>query len=242
VVIEETDVFPRLNSIPYVADGLPGIYFQKSAHALSLNQKERQSSRLFLYGQTVDPITIDTIGAYTVVIFQLQPAAIKTLFGVDAHELTDGCIDYQQFTGQEGRDLLNRLMDEDDADRQIALIKSSLLNLLAKKQVETDSAMFYATDSILSTGGNIALKSLQDQLNVTERTFQRRFLQHVGVSPVQFKGIVRFHQALNCMERRSDDLAQIAYKHGFSDQSHFIRVFKTFTGKTPTEYLRLMSK
>ena len=68
VVIRESDPFPRRHSISYVADGLPGIYFQKSDYAVSLNEEERRLSKLFLYGQTVNPITINTIGAYTVII------------------------------------------------------------------------------------------------------------------------------------------------------------------------------
>jgi AraC-like DNA-binding protein len=30
----------------------------------------------------------------------------------------------------------------------------------------------------------------------------------------------------------------VVYQNGYADQSHFIRVFKSFTGKTPGQFTR----
>jgi len=40
------------------------------------------------------------------------------------------------------------------------------------------------------------------------------------------------------MSDRSISLTDIAYLTGFSDQSHFTRIFKKFTGSNPSEYRR----
>jgi len=35
-------------------------------------------------------------------------------------------------------------------------------------------------------------------------------------------------------------LTELAHECGYSDQAHFIKEFKAFTGKTPTQYARQM--
>lgn len=236
-VIQETDPALKLNTIPYFADGLPGIYFQQSTHDVLLNNGERRLSKLFLYGQTVKPITIDTTGPYTVIILQLYPPAIRTLFGIDAFELTDTCVDYEYLTYQKGYDLKNRLLDEGNVERKVNFLKEELRELLRDTEAPTRTDIYHATQRIVDSGGLISLRGLQDELSISERTFQRQFLQHVGISPSQFKGIVRFRMALKSLEKSSEGLSQIAYQHGYSDLSHFIRIFKLYTGKTPTAYV-----
>ncbi|QRQ62090.1 AraC family transcriptional regulator [Sphingobacterium multivorum] len=56
-------------------------------------------------------------------------------------------------------------------------------------------------------------------------------------SAKQFAKMVQFQAAfkqLNSKDFRK--ITEIVYENGFSDQSHFIRVFKTFTGTTPASF------
>jgi AraC-like DNA-binding protein len=48
----------------------------------------------------------------------------------------------------------------------------------------------------------------------------------------------RIEKAIELMSDRSISLTEIAYLTGFSDQSHFTRIFKKFTGSNPSEYRR----
>jgi AraC family carnitine catabolism transcriptional activator len=75
--------------------------------------------------------------------------------------------------------------------------------------------------------------ALADELGVGMRTLQRRFLEHVGVSPRQHLRWLRFERARHLLlqhEHRSVDVAIFA---GYSDQAHFVREFRRFAGVTP---------
>lgn len=48
----------------------------------------------------------------------------------------------------------------------------------------------------------------------------------------------RIEKAIRMMEEEKYTLTEIAYATGFSDQTHFSRVFGKFTGKTPTGHLK----
>src|SRR5687768_5616846 len=94
-VITEDDLSRQERSMSYYADGLPGLMFHHSAQKSLLNDQDQKLATLFLYGQTVRPIRILTDGPFRSIIFHFYPHVIKTLFGIQAQELTDRCIDYK---------------------------------------------------------------------------------------------------------------------------------------------------
>lgn len=66
--------------------------------------------------------------------------------------------------------------------------------------------------------------------------FEKRFRKATGASPKHFSYIVRMNAVLAGMGQQ--DLIQTAFDAGYYDQAHFNKDFKTFTGQTPSEYLR----
>jgi AraC-like DNA-binding protein len=59
----------------------------------------------------------------------------------------------------------------------------------------------------------------------------------VGVTAKQFAKIIQFQQSLEQITVKDySKLTDIVYANGFADQSHFIKVFKAFTGKTPLAF------
>jgi transcriptional regulator GlxA family with amidase domain len=53
---------------------------------------------------------------------------------------------------------------------------------------------------------------------------------------------LRIEKAINLIENSPYSLTEIAYMTGFSDQSHFTRIFKLYTGKNPSSYRKKMKK
>ncbi|HET8736285.1 MAG TPA: helix-turn-helix domain-containing protein [Pricia sp.] len=75
------------------------------------------------------------------------------------------------------------------------------------------------------------------ELQLSERTFVRKFKEYVDISPRMFDRICKFHSLLGQLQSADySKLSDVASDHDFSDQSHFIRTFKEFTGMTPTEH------
>lgn len=97
--------------------------------------------------------------------------------------------------------------------------------------------MQYAVSVIAVSKGNIALKRLQLELQLSERSFERKFKEYIGISPKLFARICRFQASLQ--QLRSNDfskLSDIAFEQEYADQSHFIRAFKEFAGFSPFQY------
>jgi AraC family transcriptional regulator len=64
----------------------------------------------------------------------------------------------------------------------------------------------------------------------------RSFRAHFGKSMGVYVRALRLEWAARRLSRTNDSLAAIAVAAGFSDQSHFSRSFKRFTGLTPARY------
>jgi len=82
--------------------------------------------------------------------------------------------------------------------------------------------------------GSITIKYLLEHLHLSERQFERRFTQTVGISPQLYLRVKRFNEAARLMKTgQFETLIDVAYALNFYDQSHFIRDIKAFSGITP---------
>jgi AraC family transcriptional regulator len=66
----------------------------------------------------------------------------------------------------------------------------------------------------------------------------RAFRSSFGVSPAAYLRRARLERALAALADNRRSIAEIALDCGFSDQSHFTRVFRRHTGLTPARYRR----
>jgi AraC-like DNA-binding protein len=228
--------------IPLYADGYPGIMFQQSANGFYLMPRNKKLSELFLYGQTLDPVSLDVHGPFRFVVFQLYPFASKYLLNVDPRVLNDDCFDLLQLDAIDTDAYLHRLIRAENLQRQIGIIADLMRELVALHQTPVDDRIQQALHRILQAKGQVVIRELIDQLSITERTFERNFLSQVGLTPKQFAKIVQFQSSLHRLTHETfDKLTGIGLDSGFSDQSHFIREFKRYTGQTPSYYLEQMA-
>jgi AraC-like DNA-binding protein len=85
----------------------------------------------------------------------------------------------------------------------------------------------------------ITIKDLLAHLHISQRQFERRFSQMVGVSPQFYLRVKRFNVALQLMQSgRFNRLTDVAHALNFHDQSHFIRDVKQFAGVAPRTLLK----
>jgi AraC-like DNA-binding protein len=93
-----------------------------------------------------------------------------------------------------------------------------------------------AVQMIRSCHGQITVSELAGQLGLHIRTIERMFLEHVGLSPKKFIRLIRFQAALQHLKNDGPfaNLADLAYSFGYTDQSHLIKDFKSFSHRSPS--------
>jgi AraC-like DNA-binding protein len=80
---------------------------------------------------------------------------------------------------------------------------------------------------------------ITQKYKVSERQLERKFKTSVGISPKKLQRIVRFEKSLQLL-RRADykQLTSVAHELDYTDQSHFIKDFKDFSGMTPYAFVK----
>lgn len=234
--LHHTATDQQAHHMPYFADGYPGIMYLESGNDVLLNRDEKLGS-LFLYGQTIRPIEILARGSCNTIIVFLAPQAVRTLFGIQAYHLRDGCLDFDLMHFQGARHLKDQIREAPDLFAKADKLCGFITQLAQRYATDPDANVHFAAQELLTTRGHTALRDLQTELRISERSFERRFKEYVGISPRLFARICKFQSALQQLESSEyAKLSDVAYDHHYSDQSHFIRTFREFTGMTPSEY------
>ena len=215
------------------ADGCPGIIFQHSSKGSLYDPFKKNLPEIFIYGQTISPTDIYLEGQFKSVGICFYPAALKSLFQFNASELTDSCLDLGLLINHIKEPLVNSSTVVD----QIEIFCSHLDTLIRKKGTLVDRLTEYALQQIAQSNGNISLRALQKELQLSERGLQRKFDQQVGISPKLFSRVCQFQASITQLKNKNfDNLSDIAFDNGYSDQSHFIRTFKEFSGFSPLQF------
>jgi AraC family transcriptional regulator len=87
-------------------------------------------------------------------------------------------------------------------------------------------------------GDRISLDELARQAGVSRFHFARQFRLSTGESPMEYLRHVRIERSKSILQSRGSTIAEVAARLGFSDQSHFTRIFGRLVGVSPGSFAR----
>ncbi len=88
----------------------------------------------------------------------------------------------------------------------------------------------------------ITIARLAGKFAMSPRTFERRFRQSTGDSPIAYLQKVRINAAKALLERPHSTFEEATYHVGYEDISSFRKIFQRHTGLRPKEYQRLFQQ
>jgi AraC-like DNA-binding protein len=110
----------------------------------------------------------------------------------------------------------------------------AMLDALPK---EVDKTVQAGVLAIEVSNGTARIESIADAIGVSERQFQRRFKDEVGLTPKQFARVYRFRAAaIDVAMLGAERWGAVAAERGFSDQPHLVREFAEIFGMTPSDF------
>ncbi len=164
--------------------------------------------------------------ASVLVRFTPQGAAC---FGVPVSELTGRSVALADLLGPAlVRETEERLAEANDARARVAAVEQ----LLGRFRTNEDPLVTRVLASLRQSDEAPSVSRLARAVSLSERQLERRFLQHVGVSPKRFASLSRFERALR-LAPTTARLTDLSLAAGYYDQPHFNREFRRFTGQAP---------
>jgi hypothetical protein len=95
----------------------------------------------------------------------------------------------------------------------------------------------------MDTNVSLSLQQASEELEINPAYLSREFSKYFeNLSFGEYIRKMRIEKAIHLMEAASYSLTEIAYLTGFSDQSHFNRIFKKQTGQNPSLYKKNIIK
>jgi AraC-like DNA-binding protein len=89
----------------------------------------------------------------------------------------------------------------------------------------------------------LSLTEIASSINVNPSYISREFSKYFeNLSFGEYIRKVRIEKATQMMQTTNYSLTEIAFLTGFSDQSHFTRIFKKHTGQNPSEFKKNITK
>lgn len=204
----------------------------------STNVKECSPRRTMVYGQTTTPTFNQNKEPFLVLGVLFQPYAIKELFDLDAHELTNQRIQIDDFFNTQLTEIISSKKNLSDKVNALTMH----LSRKAKTIKYADDLIKHSIVYIKKYNGMLTVKDLQAKFGISERQLERRFKDVVGVSPRHYLKITKFKQAVNILSKKSSSsLTDIAFELNYFDQSHFVKQTKELSGLCPKDLKKVLT-
>lgn len=170
------------------------------------------------------------------VAIRFRAGRLGRLMAIPTRECPDLQLPAEELWGNAGRELAERVAAARDFPGRVALLEDFLLRRLESGC--QDALVEAAVDRIYRNPQDANIALLADSLGIGRRQLERRFLQQEGISPAEFRRVTRFQKGVRrLMLEPSLPVLDAALDHGYYDQAHFCRDFKSFCGRSPACHL-----
>lgn len=191
-----------------------------------------QLSSCFINGFNKAPVQLQLPEKQMFLGVQLQPLAVKKILGIPAGEFSDLIVDLNLLDSTL-HSLWHQLADQTHFDKRI-----SILTVWIEKRLPDCQPQEKMINQFLSgiDQHDVSVPELARSLCYSPRQLSRKMAEATGMNTEEILLYKKYLHAVDLIHHTNLSLTQIAYQSHFSDQSHFIRSFKTYSGMTPGVY------
>lgn len=222
----------RVNTLTFPL-GYPQIIFHKGT-PLFIAEMGSSQSRFTVSGQVNFPAHVVSDGNTEMIVVVFRPHTMGMFIGTPPSEFYNTEIPGDELGNDDLSRLASEIFDSPDIGLCIGMIERWMLSRLRHiTATRHTDRIGHAIESIM-VNPSMTVGMMAETACLGTKQFSRVFDTLVGMMPKEYARIVRFQKSMHMLRSRACGLADIAYACGYSDQSHFIREFRQYSGTTPT--------
>lgn len=194
--------------------------------------------RAMVLGQTIEPFYIEPTGYVNTFAIRFYPYGFANFVSTPIRDLANKETPIELLFGANtANELEQKIILARNSKHRIEIIENFLLKKLHDKTT-IDNIVKKTVDALLTSNGTESITTILKGDLSKRRQLERNFKKQIGVSPKQLGKVIRLQTALKMLlNKKMDNLTNIAYESEYFDQAHFIKDFKEFTGINPKEFL-----
>lgn len=235
-VIENSSVVTNKITDPMIPDGhLEILLIEGNGMSFKLeNNVFNLSSGIYLIGQLKGKGELRLLAGTKAHFIKLYQWSTPLATNFSLVELTNKVIPFSELNKSLDTKL-KRFHPSLEIDKIVEVLT---LTLYDRSKINSGFNLIYGSCKKLITH-NKDFRSIKTEIlsdhNISDRTLENKFKQHVGLTPKQFSMTIRMRKIVEELmyDTTSSSLTNIAIKNGFFDQSHFIRSFKSIFNTSP---------
>ncbi|HLA52328.1 MAG TPA: helix-turn-helix domain-containing protein [Flavitalea sp.] len=192
----------------------------------------------FVSGQSIYSYKLFLHGRLSLAGIVFHPAALASFFDLPTYLYTEERVPLGTiFPGNQIGELAKKLAGCVEPNEKVKLLEDFLLGHYKILQPVPDK-IDEAVNLIVEKNGMLDVSEIMKNSFMSRRNFERKFFKKVGLSPKYYARLRRMSFLLNQIAgKRKADWTSLFSDCEFYDQSHFIKDFMAFTGRTPQQYL-----
>jgi AraC-like DNA-binding protein len=173
----------------------------------------------------------------------VHPLAARSLFGVPAAELSATEYDGRQVLDRRAASTQARLTEARDWEHAFTVLGNHLTRSLdRRRRDDSRSEVRHAWSLLEASGGRMPISAVAARVGLTPRHLGTLFTREVGRSPKAVARLIRFQHAVELIKNDvarggRTDLAAVAARCGYADQSHLTHDFVDRLGVPPTRWI-----
>lgn len=213
-------------------------HFGKITDSVNENGESISAMQNCVVGQADRFMLLKTHAGAGMVSVRFTPMGLSYFTDMPMHKLTNSRVEFKDIWGNAANDLNNMLWDAGTFNNRVAIINKFFIALLKQKQPVFNRRVETALAHIHLKDGVFRVKELADKVAMSERNFNRRFTESVGLSPKAYSKLVHLQHIISKAQAGESIKFTLMDESKYYDYSHMVKDFTCFTGETPTEYFK----
>ena len=228
-------------------------YTPRPEQCLAFYPHDREKVDFVAHNKTVSNIPVALIGQalsvtnrfihghFMVIQVLFQPGGLFRLTGMPGSETNESYIEADHVFSKEVH-LVNEAFFHARTYREIVQIANCFVEKLVRKGTKDSHAVDTVSQWMMTNPG-ASLDTLARKSFLSNKQFERKFLERTGLNPKLYARLVRFDKAFREKNLTPDrDWQSIAFDCNYYDYQHLVRDYKDFTGLKPTVFHQLESR
>ncbi|MDE6380255.1 MAG: helix-turn-helix transcriptional regulator [Muribaculaceae bacterium] len=230
-VLESDEPF----SVPTFPIGCPQLIFHRGK-PLFIPELEKSQDNFTISGQVNFPSHLKTDGKLDMIVAVFYPHTISLFIDTPPSAFYNQEISGYDIGNRQLNEIANKILYCESALVGVRFLEDWLMTRL--RHSLNIERIGYSLETLL-LNPSITITALADTACLSKKQYERIFRVYIGMNPKEYARVVRFQKSMHMMQQGNINYADIAVASGYSDQSHFIREFKSMTGHTPKSLLNI---